>query len=70
METSRVDGVKASLHDGTPRYAPPGRDLPPASGIVRVFVGHRYDMLALLLGEERGFGDVDFHISIVPQFCI
>ena len=22
MDTSRVDGVKASLHDGTPRYAP------------------------------------------------
>ena len=22
MDTSRVDGVKASLHDKTPRYAP------------------------------------------------
>ena len=49
--TSRVDGVKASLHDGTRRYAPPRGDLAPSPGIVRVFVGHRDDVLALLLGE-------------------
>ena len=63
--TSRVDGVKSSLHDGTPRYAPPRGDLPPASGVLSVCVRHLYDFLALLLGEERGFRDVDLDVTVV-----
>jgi hypothetical protein len=31
-----------------------------------VRVGHRYDVLALLFREKRGFGDVDFHVTIIP----
>ena len=41
-------------------------DLPPAPGVVRVRVGHRYDVLALLFREKRGFCDVDFHVTIIP----
>ena len=33
MDTTRIDGVKASLHDGTPRYA---RLAPLANRLVRV----------------------------------
>ena len=33
-------------------------------------VGHLYDFLALLLGEQRGSCDVDFHVAIIPQFLV
>ena len=77
----RVDGVKAPQHRGTPRshdvldpaavdIIPSGRDPAPASRITSVRVGHLYHMLALLLGEERGFRDVDLDVTIIPQFLV
>ena len=55
METTRVDGVKASLHDGTPRSRRPRVPLPVVPHKNEVELGVQglelEEVLGLLLGE-------------------